>query len=166
MIGRRRTTSSGDDDQHWSEQPSRVAQQAAEVEQVVQQVTPLGVVAQRMRDVSPAWRSVTCEPEAAPTDAPIDVGSRDRSVGVEAIREGWLLHRGASRIAPGASEDLSLLVGDWCYAAGLCEVADHGTLDDVARLARLVADVSARAGESVEALEPYWQEAAKELHRG
>ncbi len=151
---------------HWSEQDSPVARQVAEAEQVVRNVQPLGVVAQRMRDVSPAWAAVTCEPTDAPADDAFDVGSRDRTTGVEAIREGWLLHRNASRIVDGASPDLALLVGDWCYAAGLCDVADHGSLDDVARLARLMADVSARAGETVEALDPYWQQAAKELHRG
>jgi hypothetical protein len=85
---------------------------------------------------------------------------------VELIREGWLTHRGVARIATGASPNLALLIGDWCYAAGLCAIADHGSLDDVAALAELVADLSARAEESTQALDPYWSTALEAMHHG
>ena len=68
-------------------------------------------------------------------------------------------HRTESRLAAAASPDLGLLLGDWCYAEGLCTIADHGELDDIAELARLVADVSARANERIADLDPRWDEA-------
>lgn len=127
--------------------------------------TLLEDLASRMGQVSPAWQRVT---DAAPshTDytASFDLTSGvDR--GVEAIREGWLLHRGASRLAPTASTDLALLLGDWCYAAGLCDVTEHGTLADVRVLADLIADVAARADESIDTLEPRWHDAVASLGR-
>jgi hypothetical protein len=117
---------------------------------------PLDVVARRLADVSPAWAAVT---SAHPATSSLSVSglSRDRTIGVEAIREGWLLHRAAARIVDGVSPDLALLMGDWCYAAGLCDIADHGSLDDVATLATLIADVSTRVDEPTDALEPHWQ---------
>jgi hypothetical protein len=122
-------------------------------------------LAQRLVDVSPAWRDASIDPASASDDAPTGL-SRDVAFGVESIREGWLLHRGASRLAPAASPDLALLIGDWCYATGLCSIADHGSLDDIAALADLVADVSARAGESIDQLEPRWHETTQELANG
>jgi hypothetical protein len=155
-----------DDAPHWTDQaddgdrPS-VVERAAQLEPV----PVLGVVAQRMSDVSPAWDAVTLSSAAAPKGASDGIG-RDRAIGVEAIREGWLLHRSASRLAADASPDLALLMGDWCYAAGLCEIADHGSLDDVAALAALVADVSARCDETVDELTPRWAETAEAMHHG
>ena len=155
-----------DDAPHWSEHvdegtgPSiheRAAQVAA--------MPVLGVVAQRLADVSPAWAAVTINPAAAPTSTAEGI-SRDRAIGLEAIREGWLLHRTASRLAADASPDLALLIGDWCYAAGLCDVADHGTLDDVANLAALVADVSTRCDEPIDELAPRWDESLEQMRRG
>jgi hypothetical protein len=122
----------------------------------------LATVAQQLADVSPAWAAACVDAASIPPSS-VDAGTRDRTIGVEAIREGWLLHRGASRIATGSGEDLALLVGDWCYAAGLCAIADHGSLDDVADLAALVADVSVRAGEPIEALDERWDEATARI---
>lgn len=130
-------------------------------------LTPIGAVAARMAEVSPSWANVVTAPEQAPgADGRVLSLGRDRAHGVEAIREGWLLHRDASRVVDGASPDLALLMGDWCYAAGLCTITDHGTLDDVAQLARLVADVSARAGETAEELAPRWNDAVESMARG
>lgn len=147
---------------HWSEEPSEVAARAHAEDRELRPLPPLGVVAQRACDVSPAWQAATTDPQHVRSEAP-SVAGRDRAIGVESIREGWLLHRGHSRIAASASPDLALLVGDWCYAAGLCAIADHGSLDDVAILASLVADVSARAGESIEALDERWGAATEQL---
>jgi hypothetical protein len=149
-------------DSHWLDgQPTPPpAEQVAPV----RPTTPVGAVAARLGDVAPAWRRVTAPPLDAPRSTPaIELLGRDRAQGVEAIREGWLLHRGAARIVHDASPDLSLLMGDWCYAAGLCSITDHGTLDDVATLARLVADVSVGVDRSVEELEPRWDEALESL---
>ncbi len=152
-----------DDAPHWSEQPEAddrpsVVERAAQLEPM----PVLGVVAQRLADVSPAWDAVTVAPANAPKSA-TDGISRDRAIGVEAIREGWLLHRTASRLAAEASPDLALLIGDWCYAAGLCDIADHGSLDDVAELAGLVADVSARCDEPIDALAPRWEQSIEAM---
>ncbi len=116
---------------------------------------PLATVAQRLADVSPAWAAAAVNADETP-ESSIDAGTRDRTIGVEAIREGWLLHRDASRIAPGAGENLSLLLGDWSYAEGLCTIADHGSLDDVADLAALIADASTRSSEPIDALDERW----------
>lgn len=136
-----------------------------EVETPVKPSSPLGAVAARVADVSPVWARIAAPAHAAPPSAPaIELLGRDRAYGVESIREGWLLHRGAPRVVGAdASPDLSLLVGDWCYAAGLCAIADFGSLDDVAELARLVADVSVRADEPIEQLEPRWDESLEAL---
>lgn len=133
----------------------------SDVEHVEPQAQPPSVqaaIAQQLADVSPAWRDVAIDPSTAPRDAPTEL-SRDIAIGVESIREGWLLHRGESRLASAASPDLALLMGDWCYAAGLCSITDHGTLDDVTRLANLVADVSARVDEPVADLAGHWDAA-------
>lgn len=147
---------------HWSDEPSPVVRRAAELEEIAPELSIQGAVAQGIADVSPVWEEATVDPTAAPQDAPEGL-SRDRATAVESIREGWLLHRGASRLAPGASPDLALLVGDWCYAAGLCIIADHGSLDDVAALAELIAHVSARADDPIEALHPCWQSTTEDL---
>jgi hypothetical protein len=125
---------------------------------------PLDVVAGRLADVSPAWAAVISA-RTATSSLPVSGLGRDRTIGVEAIREGWLLHRDAARLVAGASPDLALLMGDWCYAAGLCDIADHGTLDDVATLATLIADVSARADEPIDALEPRWHDATTAMRQ-
>jgi len=126
----------------------------------------LDTLAEHLADVSPQWREVVT---AAPTGSSLefaDALGAERALGVEAIREGWLLHRRASRIAADASPDLALLVGDWCYAAGLCTITEHGSLDDVAALAALVADSSMRAGESLDAIDARWAETTEAMARG
>lgn len=129
--------------------------------------TPLEAVAERMAEVSPAWAAAVAAPDqSVPRVADERLLGRDRAQGVEAIREGWLLHRGQSRVAAAAGADLALLVGDWCYATGLCSIADHGTLDDVATLAELVADVSAAGAAPVVDLEPRWTTAIEALRHG
>lgn len=117
-------------------------------------------LAARIAAVSPAWADVV-RPHAGAlrcTSVP-DACSRAVALGIKSIREGWLLHREQSRIAPGADPDVGLLVGDWCYAAGLAEVAEHGSLQHVALLATLIADVSARADRPARELEARWTEA-------
>lgn len=153
-----------DDAAHWSEQPTG-DRRSVDRDALAATVPVLAVVAQRLADVSPAWAEVTIAAGTAPPGAPDGI-SRDRAIGVESIREGWLLHRTASRLAADASPDLALLIGDWCYAAGLCDIADHGSLDDVAALATLVADVSARCDEPIEALAPRWDETVQALRHG
>jgi hypothetical protein len=57
---------------------------------------------------------------------------------VEAIREGYLLHYGSSRLIDAADPDLRLLAGDFLYALGLERLAAHGDLEAVRELADLI----------------------------
>jgi hypothetical protein len=56
----------------------------------------------------------------------------------EAIREGYLLHYGTSRLLDGADPDLRLLTGDYLYALGLERLAARGDLPAVQELADLI----------------------------
>ena len=125
----------------------------------------LDVVAARIAEVSPDWRALVAPGRAAAGRAPHGMG-RELALGVELIYEGWLLHAGSPRLVAlpqDGGSGLALLVGDWCYAAGLCEVAEDGDLAAVRILARLVADLSAGHGAGVEALEARWDEVLAEL---
>ncbi len=71
---------------------------------------------------------------------------------VEAVREGYLLHYGESRLLRGQDEDLSLLAGDYLYALGIQRLAALGDAEAVAVLAGLIArcaqfHAEGRAGE-------------------
>jgi hypothetical protein len=112
--------------------------------------------------VSPDWAGVVRAPAAAGAIASTDLPTEIR-MGVEAIREGWLLHRGAPRVVDGASPDLALLIGDWCYATGLGSITEHGSLADVSTLADLVADLSSRPDAPLDELEARWTQ-ANETH--
>ena len=57
---------------------------------------------------------------------------------LEAVREGYLLHYGASAVFPALDEDLALLAGDALYAQGLARLAEEGDLPAVAELADLI----------------------------
>lgn len=61
------------------------------------------------------------------------------ALSVEAVREGYLLHRGCPRLFDGADRDLALLAGDRLYALGLAGLARAGKLDAVAELASVIA---------------------------
>ncbi|HYW28437.1 MAG TPA: hypothetical protein VE824_01415 [Gaiellales bacterium] len=87
-------------------------------------------------------------------------------IGVEMIREGYLLHHGRSVLFAQDEEDLALLTGDYLYAAGLVEICATGDLRAVRTLARLIAECSARRGDA----EPtgddaLWDEAVAALGR-
>ncbi len=63
---------------------------------------------------------------------------------IEEIREGYLLHRGASRLLRLDDPDLELLAGDRLYAGGLARLAALGDLHAVSELADVIA-LSAQA---------------------
>jgi hypothetical protein len=56
----------------------------------------------------------------------------------EAVREGYLLHYGQSRLLHGHDDDLALLAGDYLYALGLERLAALGDAQAVAVLAELI----------------------------
>ena len=87
-------------------------------------------------------------------------------VGVEMIREGYLLHHGRSALFGQEDPDLALLTGDYLYAAGLVEICATGDLDAVGTLARLIAECSARRGDAEpDGDEPLWDAAIASLGR-
>jgi hypothetical protein len=77
---------------------------------------------------------------AVAASGPRAQGARDElALVVEAIREGYLLHFGESRLFATADRDLALLAGDRLYALGLARLAALGDLDAVAELADVIA---------------------------
>lgn len=97
---------------------------------------------------SPLWAAALL-----PGDAPA-AEFQDRCpppylLGVEMIREGYLLHNGRGRLFSQADRDLALLTGDYLYAAGLVEICATGDLAAVATLADLIAECSRRRGDRV-----------------
>jgi hypothetical protein len=57
---------------------------------------------------------------------------------LEAVREGYLLHYGTSRLLAGHDDDLALLAGDYLYALGIGRLAALGDTTAVALLADLI----------------------------
>jgi hypothetical protein len=73
---------------------------------------------------------------AAGRDAGNDPGAY--ALGIETIREGYLLHYGKPRLIAGADGDLALLAGDYLYARGLERLAALGDLAAIRELADLI----------------------------
>jgi len=57
---------------------------------------------------------------------------------VEAVREGYLLHYGESRLLAGHDPDLALLAGDYLYALGIERLAALGDAVAIRELADLI----------------------------
>jgi hypothetical protein len=77
-------------------------------------------------------------------------------LGVEMIREGYLLHGGRSRLFAQDDRDLALLTGDYLYAAGLVEICATGDLAAVTALAKLISTCASDRGEGVADDEDRW----------
>ena len=80
-------------------------------------------------------------------------------LGVEMIREGYLLHGGRSRLFTQDDRDLALLTGDYLYAAGLVEICSTGDLIAVTALAQLISACASDRGEGVADDEDRWARA-------
>jgi hypothetical protein len=77
---------------------------------------------------------------------------------IEAIREGELLHYGASRLFGAIEPDLALLAGDRLYALGLARLARLGDVEAVSELADVIAlCAQARFEGRPEVAEAVWQ---------
>jgi hypothetical protein len=87
------------------------------------------------------------------------------AVAVEAIREGYLCHYGASRLlALGTDPDLALLAGDRLYALGLAELAATGDLVAVRTMAEVIAAAAAaQASGDASAAERAWDVGTRTL---
>ncbi len=83
---------------------------------------------------------------------------------IEAVREGYLLHYGESRLLSGHDPNLALLAGDDLYALGLDRLARLGDTEAVAVLSDLIARCAQLhaegRGDEVPAL---WVEAEKRI---
>jgi hypothetical protein len=77
-------------------------------------------------------------------------------LGVEMIREGYLLHGVRSRLFAQDDRDLALLTGDYLYAAGLVEICHTGDLAAVTALAELISACARDRGEGVADDEDRW----------
>jgi hypothetical protein len=90
----------------------------------------------------------------------------DYALVMEAVREGYLLHYGESRLLAGHDPDLALLAGDYLYALGLDRLAAMGDTRAVAVLSELIGrcaqlHAEGRGGE----VEPLWVAAAREIRQ-
>ena len=82
----------------------------------------------------------------------------------EAVREGYLLHYGESRLMAGHDADLGLLAGDYLYALGLDRLAATGDIEAVAVLSELIGRCAQLHAEGREdQVEPLWAAAARRL---
>ncbi|HVW17814.1 MAG TPA: hypothetical protein VHB30_06155 [Solirubrobacteraceae bacterium] len=124
----------------------------------------LAVVATRLREDGGLLAAALVEADAAPTPHGDAVGRRF-AVAVEAIREGYLLHYGASRLlAVDADRDLALLAGDRLYALGLAELAAIGDLRAVRAMAAVIArGAAAQAAGDAAAAEEAWATGTRTL---
>jgi hypothetical protein len=83
---------------------------------------------------------------------------------MEAVREGYLLHYGESRLLAGHDRDLALLAGDYLYALGLDRLAALGDTKAVAVLAELIARCAQLHAEGRgDEVDPLWADAARRL---
>jgi hypothetical protein len=86
------------------------------------------------------------------------------SLVVEAVREGYLLHYGESRLLAGHDSDLALLAGDYLYALGLDRLASLGDTAAVAVLSNLIsACAQLHAEDRADAVPELWRSAALEI---
>jgi geranylgeranyl pyrophosphate synthase len=90
--------------------------------------------------------------------------THDYSLVMEAVREGYLLHYGKSRILTDYDQDLALLAGDYLYALGLDRLAARGDTAAVAVLAELISRCAQFHAEGRgDELDPLWAEAAQKI---
>jgi hypothetical protein len=83
---------------------------------------------------------------------------------MEAVREGYLLHYGESRLMAGHDPDLGLLAGDYLYALGLDRLAALGDTEAVAVLSELIArSAQLHAEERGDEVPPLWEAAARRI---
>lgn len=85
---------------------------------------------------------------------------------LEAVREGYLLHYGESRLLSGHDADLALLAGDYLYALGIERLAAMGDAKAVLRLADLISTCAQLHTEGREDQVPdRWRETVRAIGR-
>jgi hypothetical protein len=94
----------------------------------------------------------------------VDGPTGEYALVMEAVREGYLLHYGESRLMSGHDPDLALLAGDYLYALGLDRLAALGDTKAVAVLSELIARCAQLHAEGRgDEVDPLWAEAARRL---
>ncbi len=93
---------------------------------------------------------------------PVAAGREDElELVVEAVREGYLLHYGRSRVLRTEDEDLALLAGDRLYALGLARLADAGDTASIRELADVIAlAAAAHAADDADLASAVWEAGA------
>ena len=86
-------------------------------------------------------------------------------LGVEMIREAYLLHHGRARVFSQDDAELALLTGDYLYAAGLVEICSTGDLSAVADLADLISRCARNRGDETGDDEVVWADCVGRLGR-
>jgi hypothetical protein len=95
---------------------------------------PLHLLAEQLREEqTPISDHVAAAPDATTTDLPDEY-----AYVFEAVREGYLLHYGDSRLLAGHDDDLALLAGDYLYALAIERLAKLGDTTTVLALADLI----------------------------
>jgi hypothetical protein len=85
---------------------------------------------------------------------------------MEAVREGYLLHYGESRLLAGHDPDLALLAGDYLYALGLDRLAALGDTEAVAVLSELISRCAQLHAEGRgDEVDPLWDEAGRRIRK-
>jgi hypothetical protein len=124
-------------------------------------MSALNELARQLRD-----EDTPIAPHVIEVGAPVEA-SDEYALVMEAVREGYLLHYGESRLLVGHDRDLGLLAGDYLYALGLDRLAALGDTQAVAVLAELIARCAQLhaegRGDEVDLL---WDEAARSLLPG
>jgi hypothetical protein len=125
---------------------------------------PLKLLADRLRaEDTPISAHVTDSPPAAPGAGL----SPEHAFVVEAVREGYLLHYGGSRLLTGHDSDLGLLAGDYLYALGIERLAALGDIKAVLVLADLIsASAQLHSEERDEEAPGRWREAVHAIAAG
>ena len=91
----------------------------------------------------------------------------DYSYGLEAIREGHLLHWGSARLLSTEDADLALLAGDRLYAAGLERIAALGDAPTITELSALIMAVATAQAELLPAAgEAAWTASCARIGKG
>ncbi len=94
-------------------------------------------------------------------------GPEEFALAVEAAYEGYLLHRGMSRILDASDRDLALLAGDRLYALSLAVLADAGAVEAVRELADVISLCAlGQAERSPEVEEAAWEAGATAIGWG
>ena len=120
----------------------------------------LEVLASQLRDEGTPISEYVVEPVDL---AEVDL-SDEYALVFEAVREGYLLHYGDSRLMAGHDADLGLLAGDYLYALGLDRLAALGDTEAVAVLSEMIGRCAQLQAEGrTDEVEPLWDQAARRL---